>query len=92
MLFYLLLGKFPWNPGIEEQSGVLMVGGDCLYFCIWCLSEIKAGSWSWIFDTDEHDIWIADFLAGDREIPSRKVLHSQKMVPEFPGPWSTHHG
>ncbi|CAM9395311.1 unnamed protein product [Bubo scandiacus] len=46
------------------------------------------------FDTDKHDTWIAEFLADDGEIPSRKVLQSQKMVPEFPGPqkWSTHYG
>ncbi|XP_074738993.1 MORC family CW-type zinc finger protein 4 isoform X1 [Strix uralensis] len=38
------------------------------------------------FDTDKHDTWIAEFLADDGEIPSRKILQSQNMVPEFPGP------
>ena len=46
----------------------------------------KDGKLELDFDTDEHDIEIADFLADNSEIPSRKVLHSQKMVPEFPGP------
>lgn len=45
----------------------------------------KDGKLELDFDTDEH-IQIADFLADDGEIPSTKVLHSQKMVPEFPGP------
>ena len=45
----------------------------------------KDGKLELDFDTDEHDIGLADFLADDREIPSRKVLCSQKMVPEFPG-------
>lgn len=38
----------PWNPDTEEQTRVLMIGGDCLYFCVWFFSEIKMGSWSWI--------------------------------------------
>ncbi|KAM9600222.1 MORC family CW-type zinc finger protein 4 [Morphnus guianensis] len=45
----------------------------------------KDGKLELDFDTDKH-IRIADFLADDGEIPSAKVLHSQKMVPEFPGP------
>ncbi|KAM6251918.1 LOW QUALITY PROTEIN: MORC family CW-type zinc finger protein 4 [Spheniscus humboldti] len=52
---------------------------------LYCMLKNKDGKLELDFDTD-HDIWIADFLADDGEILSRKVLYSQNMVPEFPGP------
>jgi len=42
--------------------------------------RIKDGELELDFDMDKHDIQIADFRADDREVPSRGVLHTQKMV------------
>ena len=38
------------------------------------------------FDTDKHDIRLADFLADGAEIPRRKGLRCQEEVQEFPAP------
>ncbi|XP_040470741.1 RNA-binding protein 41 isoform X2 [Falco naumanni] len=46
----------------------------------------KNGKLELDFYMNKHDIWIANFLADDGESPRRRVLHSQEVVPEFPGP------
>ncbi|KAM6197943.1 LOW QUALITY PROTEIN: MORC family CW-type zinc finger protein 4-like [Sarcoramphus papa] len=60
-------------------------GKKGMHILIWNIRRNKDGKLELDFDTDEHDIGLADFLADDGEISSRKVLCSQKMVPEFPG-------
>ncbi|XP_009697228.1 PREDICTED: MORC family CW-type zinc finger protein 4 [Cariama cristata] len=57
--------------------------GTCVL--IWNIFRNKDGKQDLDFGADKHDIQIADFVADNREIPRRKVLHSQKMIPEFPG-------
>ncbi|XP_010294087.1 PREDICTED: MORC family CW-type zinc finger protein 4-like, partial [Phaethon lepturus] len=70
-----LLARFNAIPGKKDT---------CIL--IWNIHRNKDGKLELDFHTNERDVQIADFLADDGDIPSRRILHSQKLVPEFPGP------
>nr|XP_013039255.2 MORC family CW-type zinc finger protein 4 isoform X1 [Anser cygnoides] len=68
-----LLAQFDDIPG-KKGTRVL----------IWNIRRNKDGKPELDFDTDKHDIRLADFLADSAEIPRRKGLRSQEKVQEFP--------
>ncbi|XP_035180110.1 MORC family CW-type zinc finger protein 4 [Oxyura jamaicensis] len=70
-----LLAQFDDIPG-KKGTRVL----------IWNIHRNKDGKPELDFDTDEHDIRLADFLADSAQIPRRKGLRCQERVPELPVP------
>ncbi|NXC38462.1 MORC4 protein, partial [Penelope pileata] len=70
-----LLAQFDAIPG-KKGTRIL----------IWNICRNKDGKPELDFDTDQHDIRLADFLAYDASAPRRKVLRCQGTIQELPAP------
>ncbi|NWX81525.1 MORC4 protein, partial [Nothoprocta pentlandii] len=67
-----LLAQFSAIPG-KKGTRIL----------IWNIHRNEDGKPELDFDTDEHDIRLADFLIGNVETRGKKILPCQEMIPEF---------
>ncbi|KAM8799971.1 MORC family CW-type zinc finger protein 4 [Eudromia elegans] len=67
-----LLAQFDAIPG-KKGTRIL----------IWNMRRNEDGKPELDFDTDEHDIRLADFLIANVETHGKRILPSQEMVPEF---------